>query len=41
MSDIHALRDHFISVTPLQLDFTNYNALDTLESWNLKFNGKK
>ena len=41
MSDIHALRDHFISVTPLQFDFTNYNALDTVESWNLSFNGKK
>lgn len=41
MSDIHALRDRYISVTPLQFDFTNYNALDTVQSWNLKFNGKK
>ncbi len=41
MSDIHALRDQYISVTPLQFDFTNYNALETLESWNLQFNGKK
>lgn len=41
ISDIHALRDHYISVTPLQFDFTNYRALDTLESWNLQFNGKK
>lgn len=41
MSDIHALRDHYISVTPLQFDFTNYDALETLQSWNLKFNGKR
>ena len=35
MSDIRALRDQYISVTPLQFDFTNYDALDTLQSWNL------
>lgn len=40
ISDIHALRGDYISVTPLQFDFTNYNALDTIESWNLQFNGK-
>ncbi len=41
MSDIHALRNHYISVTPLQFDFTNYKALDELESWDLRFNGTK
>ena len=41
MSDIHALRSHYISVTPLQFDFTNYNALDELVSWDLRFNGTK
>ena len=40
-SDVQALRDQYISVTPLQFDFTAYSALEELQSWNLSFNGKK
>lgn len=40
MSDIHAVRENMISVTPLEIDFTNYNALDELASWGLAWNGK-
>jgi 5'-nucleotidase len=40
MSDIAALRERFISVTPLQFDFTAYSALEELDSWELKFNGQ-
>lgn len=39
MSDIAALRDRYISVTPLQFDFTAYSVLDELDSWKLNFNG--
>jgi 5'/3'-nucleotidase len=39
ISDIDALRDSYISVTPLQFDFTAYSALEELQSLNLRFNG--
>ncbi len=39
VSDIHAVREKMISVTPLHIDFTNYSALDELTSWGLSFNG--
>jgi 5'-nucleotidase len=38
-SDIFALRDSYISITPLQFDFTAYSALEELEGWGLRFNG--
>ena len=38
-SDITAIRDGYISITPLQFDFTAYSALEELQSWNLRFNG--
>ena len=41
MSDIAAIRDHYISVTPLHFDFTDYNVLDELQDWGLKFNGQE
>jgi 5'-nucleotidase len=41
VSDISALRDHYISVTPLHFDFTAYGALEELHSWRLSFNGKR
>ena len=34
-TDIGALLDNFISITPLQLDLTAYALLDELRSWNL------
>ena len=40
MSDIAAVRERFISVTPLQFDFTAYNALEELSTWELRFNGR-
>jgi 5'-nucleotidase len=40
ISDINAVRENLISVTPLQIDFTNYKALDELASWGLIWNGK-
>jgi 5'/3'-nucleotidase len=40
-SDVEALRDSFISVTPLQFDFTAYEALPEVQSWNLQFNGNR
>ena len=39
VSDIAAVRKNLISVTPLHIDFTNYNALDELASWGLNWNG--
>ena len=39
VSDIAAVRENLISVTPLHIDFTNYDALDDLASWGLNWNG--
>ena len=39
ISDLIAVRESYISVTPLQIDFTNYSALERLESWDLSWNG--
>lgn len=39
LSDIAAVRENLISVTPLHVDFTNYHALDELASWGLNWNG--
>jgi 5'-nucleotidase len=41
ISDIEALRDSYISVTPLHFDFTAYEALEEVQSWNLRFNGRR
>ena len=32
-SDRQAVHDGFVSVTPLQLDLTNYKAMDVLKKW--------
>jgi 5'/3'-nucleotidase len=34
-SDFRAMRDGFISVTPLHVDMTNYNLLEAVREWNL------
>lgn len=39
ISDIHAVREKLISVTPLHIDYTNYSVLDELTSWDLNING--
>jgi 5'-nucleotidase len=38
-SDVSALRDSYISITPLQFDFTAYSVLEELLSWDVRFNG--
>jgi 5'-nucleotidase len=32
-TDFHAVRDGYVSVTPLDVDLTRYDAIDTLASW--------
>ena len=32
-TDFHAIRHHFVSITPLQVDMTRYTALDQVSSW--------
>ena len=34
-SDFQAVEDGFISVTPLHVDITNYQLLETVRSWGL------
>ena len=34
-SDFQAVRDGYISVTPLHVDMTNYRLLDDVRSWKL------
>jgi 5'-nucleotidase len=41
ISDISAIRDDYISITPLQFDFTAYSVLEELQSWDLRFNGSR
>ena len=35
MSDVAAVREHFISVTPLGLDTTHYEGVEALKAWHL------
>jgi 5'-nucleotidase len=35
-SDFRAVHEHYISVTPLHLDLTNYKLLEGLNGWDLK-----
>jgi len=39
VSDVTAIREGLISITPLHMDLTNYKVLDELLSWNLSWNG--
>jgi 5'-nucleotidase len=32
-TDFHAVREGYVSVSPLQVDLTRHNALDVIESW--------
>lgn len=32
-TDFHAVKKHFVSVTPLEIDLTRYQALETVASW--------
>lgn len=32
-TDFHAVSQHYVSITPLQIDLTRYNSLAELESW--------
>ena len=35
-TDVGALASGYVSITPLQLDLTNYKAMDVLKSWEWK-----
>jgi 5'-nucleotidase len=37
-TDVGALSEGYVSITPLQLDLTNYPAMRLIETWNLKDN---
>ncbi|MFQ5790403.1 MAG: 5'/3'-nucleotidase SurE [Acidobacteriota bacterium] len=41
LSDIRAVLDHLISVTPLHTDITNYGVMEELSSWGLTWNGRR
>lgn len=32
-TDFHAVRQGFVSITPMQVDLTRYNSMDTLAAW--------
>ncbi len=32
-TDFHAIRHHFVSVTPLRIDLTRHDSLETLAGW--------
>ena len=32
-TDFHAIADNYVSVTPLQIDLTKYNEIDTVSDW--------
>jgi 5'-nucleotidase len=32
-TDFHAIRNHFVSITPLHVDLTRYTALDQVSAW--------
>lgn len=36
-SDLAALEQRAISLTPLQADLTNYNSMELLKKWQVKF----
>lgn len=38
-TDFHAIRNHYVSVTPLRIDLTRYDALDALAAWLPGVNG--
>jgi 5'-nucleotidase len=35
-TDLHAVADHYVSVTPVQLDLTNHDLIEHVASWRLK-----
>ncbi len=37
-TDFHAVSQHYVSITPLQIDLTRYDSLAGLENWLLKNN---
>jgi len=36
-TDVAAIADHFVSVTPIHMDMTNHRLLETLRGWDLRF----
>jgi len=39
-SDVWAVKNNFISITPIQFDLTKYNIIDIIKGWNLKLEKK-
>jgi len=35
-SDIYAVRNGYVSVTPIHIDLTAYNEIDAIREWNLE-----
>jgi 5'/3'-nucleotidase len=35
-TDLHAVAEGYVSITPVQLDLTNHDLIDAIASWNLK-----
>lgn len=36
-SDINALKAHYISITPLKVDMTDYDALEKMVQWKFEY----
>ncbi len=36
-SDINAIKDNFISMTPIHYDLTKFDLIQTIENWNIQF----
>jgi len=32
-TDFHAIANNYVSITPLQIDLTKYNEIDTVSEW--------
>jgi 5'-nucleotidase len=37
-TDFHAIANNYVSVTPLQIDLTKYNEINTVSEWLKKIN---
>ena len=35
-SDVWAIKNNYISVTPIQFDLTKYDVIDNIKKWDLK-----
>lgn len=40
MTDIYAVKNKYVSITPIRIDFTDYELIEELKKWNLSWNTK-